>query len=78
MWKDRAGLLERCLDRLSEGLREVCDLYYFDNLRTKDIATRLGINTATVRKRMERARDTLRVCIDRLLGLSKIEEQGDA
>jgi RNA polymerase sigma-70 factor (ECF subfamily) len=50
----------RALAGLSPRLREVTVLFYFDDLKTEEIAGILGVPHATVRTRLARARDCLR------------------
>jgi RNA polymerase sigma-70 factor (ECF subfamily) len=69
-WDDRLHEVKRCFERLPEPLREVCRLHYFEDKKARTIAQRLGINAATVWKRLERARDGLRKCVERRLGLA--------
>lgn len=45
---------------LPQKYRAVIALYYFDELKTPEIAARLGINEAAVRTRLSRGRDMLR------------------
>lgn len=50
----------RALAQLSHALREVTVLFYFDDLKSEEIAAALGIPHATVRTRLARARHRLR------------------
>jgi len=50
----------RALADLSSRLREVTVLFYFDDLKTDEIARILGVPHATVRTRLARARERLR------------------
>jgi RNA polymerase sigma-70 factor (ECF subfamily) len=50
----------RALATLSPELRDVTVLFYFDDLKSEQIASILGIPHATVRTRLARARDRLR------------------
>jgi RNA polymerase sigma-70 factor, ECF subfamily len=50
----------RALGTLSPELRDVTVLFYFDDLRSEDIAAVLGVRHATVRTRLARARERLR------------------
>lgn len=45
---------------LSKAYREVMVLYYIDELKVKDIATKLNINETTVKQRLFSARNTVR------------------
>ncbi len=48
------------LGRLPPDMRDVVVLFYFDDLKTSDIAAALKIPDTTVRTRLNRARDRLR------------------
>ena len=50
----------RALGALTAELRDVTVLFYFDDLKTDDIAAILGIPHPTVRTRLARARERLR------------------
>ena len=50
----------RALGALSPELRDVTVLFYFDDLKSDDIAAILGIPHPTVRTRLARARERLR------------------
>lgn len=50
----------RALAQLPHTLREVTVLFYFDDLKSEEIAGALGIPHATVRTRLNRARHRLR------------------
>lgn len=50
----------RALADLSPQLRDVTVLFYFDDLKTEEIARILGVPHATVRTRLARARERLR------------------
>jgi RNA polymerase sigma-70 factor, ECF subfamily len=54
----------RALATLSPELRDVTVLFYFDDLKTDDIAAILGIAHPTVRTRLARARQLLRGVLD--------------
>jgi RNA polymerase sigma-70 factor (ECF subfamily) len=53
----------RALAHLQPLLREVVVLFYFDDFKSHEIAETLGIPHATVRKRLTRARERLRVLL---------------
>lgn len=55
--------LADCRRQLPDPLAQSVTAFYDDNLSTDDAATRLEINGATLRKRLERARDALRTCL---------------
>ncbi len=53
-------LLQRALRRLTLDHQVALGLYYWDGLRTAEIAIVLGVSPHTVRSRLARARDQLR------------------
>lgn len=59
--------LELCLDRLPEPLREAIDAYYYKHHHGDEAAADLGASPAALRKRLQRARQLLRECLDRKL-----------
>jgi len=56
--------LEACLSDLPETLSVAVKAFYRDDLDTKDAAEQVGVQHATFRKRLERARVALRNCIE--------------
>jgi RNA polymerase sigma-70 factor (ECF subfamily) len=56
--------LEDCLKRLPDTLGVAVSRYYYQDLPGDSIATALGIDTAALRKRLQRAREALRNCLD--------------
>ncbi len=69
-WTEAAaqtGLLERlaeCRGKLPDALAEAVSAYYDGDRPGGDAARRLGIQSATLRKRLERARHALRKCLE--------------
>lgn len=62
-----AGLLERladCRSKLPEALSDAIAAYYDEKRDGENAAALLGIATATFRKRLERARSALRLCLE--------------
>lgn len=55
--------LAHCRSQLPDTLAESVNVFYDDQLTTEEAATRLDINAATLRKRLERAREALRQCL---------------
>lgn len=64
--------LETCLSRLPENLRETVKAYYFEGNNGNETATCFGVAPAAIRKRLQRARNLLKQCLDRNLELSTI------
>ncbi|MBV8118796.1 MAG: sigma-70 family RNA polymerase sigma factor [Alphaproteobacteria bacterium] len=56
--------LERALTRLPEEQRQVILLVGLEGMRYEEVATILGIPIGTVRSRLSRGRETLRVLMD--------------
>ena len=54
---DERTLFARALDRLSPKLREILELFYWQDLAIAEIARRLGISVGTVKSRLYRARE---------------------
>jgi RNA polymerase sigma-70 factor (ECF subfamily) len=59
--------LEDCLKHLPDTLGEPVRRYYYLEESGASIAAALGIDAATFRKRLQRARQALRACLDRKL-----------
>lgn len=57
--------LTQCREQLPETLAASVAAYYDEELSTEEAAARLEINGATLRKRLERARQALRQCLER-------------
>jgi DNA-directed RNA polymerase specialized sigma24 family protein len=54
---------------LPDRLREACLLHYFEGLAVKEVSQKLNASLDAVLKRLERARKSLRGCIERKLSL---------
>ena len=64
---DVLDALEQCLDRLPDNLRDTVTACYYTGQTGDEAASSLGISPAAARKRLQRARDLLRDCIDQKL-----------
>lgn len=66
-WRaDRPEVFDRlahCREQLPSTLSESIAVFYDEQLSTEEAAVRLDINGATLRKRLERARQALRQCL---------------
>lgn len=65
---DRPEVFDRlahCRELLPEPLAASVETYYDEQLSTDEAAAQLKINGATLRKRLERARQALRECLER-------------
>lgn len=63
---DRPEVFDRlahCRGQLPDTLAQSVDVFYDQQLSTEEAAARLQINGATLRKRLERAREALRQCL---------------
>lgn len=63
---DRPAVFDRlahCRGQLPNTLAESIAVFYDEQLSTEEAALRLEINGATLRKRLERARQALRLCL---------------
>jgi len=60
--------LRRCIQRLPATLRRVVELFYLDGLAGEVVADRVDASHATVRKRLQRARQNLAECVRAALG----------
>ncbi|WP_419194257.1 RNA polymerase sigma factor [Novipirellula herctigrandis] len=63
----RADALRNCIDGLSEKSRETIRMRYFEGLRGKQVAEKLGSKPAAVYKALQRIYVTLAQCIQRKL-----------
>jgi len=72
-WSEKLEALKRCLERLKPPLREALDLRYQTGLCCRTIAERVGDSLEAVKKRLQRARSYLALC----LGLDR-PETGDS
>lgn len=55
--------LQECRERLPEAFSEAVQAYYYDGYSSEEAAQRLGIQSGTLRKRLERARAALQECL---------------
>ena len=64
---DRPEVFDRlafCRDKLPAPLSESVTAYYDEEVGTDEAASNLNINPATLRKRLQRAREALRECLE--------------
>lgn len=62
-WQERFQIVEDCFQALPEKLQQVCQLHYFEDQKARDIAQVLQLGLSAVLKRLERARDAVRDCV---------------
>lgn len=61
---DALAVLSECLKKLPETYKKAVDLFYMQELESLEVALRLSIKDTTVRKRLQRARESLGNCIE--------------
>lgn len=57
--------LEECVSKLSQSLLGAVRSYYYDGRNTDESAAALNIKGSAFRKRLERARELLRQCVEK-------------
>jgi len=62
--------LQGCLGKLPEMLHQAVNLFYLQRLSGAEVAARIGAEEATIRKRLQRARQTLGDCITKTMEAS--------
>ena len=55
--------LEQCLEKLPEGLMLSVQSFYYEGCSTDEAAEKMEVSGATLRKRLERARQALKECL---------------
>ncbi len=61
---DVMGKLPRCLEALGPSARQALDLYYHDDLRMQEIATRFKRSEGAVKLLVHRARQAVKRCLE--------------
>lgn len=64
LWSDKVQFVKECFESLPENLNTACKLHYYDNLKTSEVAELMQITLANVLKRLERARQLLKTCVE--------------
>lgn len=59
--------LQKCLKRLTDDQRELVRLRYYTGESLKEVAQRIGKNSDSIYKRIQRIRETLQQCISKRL-----------
>ena len=72
-WSGKLDLVRECLRHLSEAMREVIRMFYWENLSPSAIAGKLSLSMATVYKRLERGKAEVRHCVEKNAGLEEID-----
>jgi len=60
-------LLEGCVRHLPGAMQEAVRRFYYEDAPGESVAASLGIDPATLRKRLQRSREALRACLDNKL-----------
>ncbi len=63
IWRQRRSLLKACLNRLAPLHRKILDLFYAQELKTRQISAMIQRKDATVRMILRRVRIALSECI---------------
>lgn len=63
--KEDYDFVNKALDMLDEKFRTIAVLYYYDEMSVKDIAKVLGMSTGTVKSRLFRAREKLKIILEK-------------
>jgi len=66
---DALEALRRCREQLGGHIAETLDLFYLGRQTCAQIASRLHVSEPVIRKRLQRARDVLGVCLEKRLGV---------
>ncbi len=66
-WLGRIAVIHQCLDALPEKLSNVFRRHYLEEQKVKEIAEEQSVAVAAVLKRLERARDSVKECVQRRL-----------
>jgi RNA polymerase sigma-70 factor (ECF subfamily) len=64
-YEEEIAVLRNCLQKLPEKSRELVELYYYNEVRTPEIAEQINMRTDTVCRALSRVREKLRECIER-------------
>lgn len=57
--------VNKALDKLDEKSRTIAILYYYDEMSVKDISKVLGISIGTVKSRLSRTREKLKIILEK-------------
>lgn len=68
-WSDRIQIVRHCFEQLPDKLRQAAQMHYFEDKSIKEITEVLTVGLDAVKKRLERARDAIRRCAEKHLGL---------
>jgi RNA polymerase sigma-70 factor (ECF subfamily) len=64
---DLSDALQDCIQHLPATMNDAVQRFYYQEEPADAIAQTLGVDAATFRKRLQRAREALRACLDRKL-----------
>lgn len=69
-WDEKLELLRGCVKLLPDHYQTVVSHHYFQEQPIRQVATSLGLSTAAVKKRLQRARSLVLQCIESKLTFS--------
>jgi RNA polymerase sigma-70 factor (ECF subfamily) len=69
-WKDKVELLRGCVQSLPEHYRVVVTQRYYQQQAIQQVSNALGLSSAAVKKRLQRARALVLDCMDKKLETS--------
>ena len=72
-FEERLAALHKCLAELAEPARDAIRFRYDEKLSCREIADRLTVTVEVIKKRLQRARTQLHVCIQRRLAKEGVE-----
>jgi RNA polymerase sigma-70 factor, ECF subfamily len=67
----KSAALELCLERMPARPRQILRWRYFEDLKSEEIAHRLGSKSAAVRVTLQRLREQLRACVEKQMRLER-------
>lgn len=77
-WDVRIAAVQRCTQRLQGGMRGLVQLVYRDGLSIQQAANHLEITFTAAAKRLSRARQSIRACVEQALPIHETEERPHA
>lgn len=63
-YEEEITVLRACLQKLPQKSRELVELYYYNDIRTPEIAEQINMKADTVCRALSRVREKLRDCIE--------------
>ena len=72
-WAERLAIVSRCVEALPELMRRAMELVYAGDLGVPAAAARAGTSADTFQRRLSRAREKVRECVEDKLGILERE-----